>query len=68
MNELNLNELTIKEEKISLEMLLSAEDIFITNALFGVMPINKINDKKFADSSSITTLISKELIQRFNYI
>jgi branched-chain amino acid aminotransferase len=68
LNKLNLNELTIKEEEISLEMLLNAEDVFITNALFGVMPINQMNDKKITNSSSITTLISKELINRFNYI
>jgi branched-chain amino acid aminotransferase len=68
LNELHLNELTIKEEQISLEMLLNAEDIFITNALFGVMPINQINDKKITSSSAIAILISKELIKSFNYI
>jgi branched-chain amino acid aminotransferase len=68
LNKLPLNEIITKEEGISLEMLLNAEDIFITNALFGVMPINQINDKKIANSSSITTLISKELIKSFNYI
>ncbi|MDF1684847.1 MAG: aminotransferase class IV [Legionellaceae bacterium] len=68
LNELNLNELTIKEKEISLEMLLNAEDIFITNALFGVMPINQINDKKIESSSNIAKLISKKLIERFNYI
>lgn len=68
LNKLNLKEVTVKEEPISLEMLLNAEDIFITNALFGVMPINKINDKKITNSSSIATLISKKLIDDFNYI
>ena len=68
LNKLNLKDLIIKEEKISLEMLMDAEDIFITNALFGVMPINQINDKKITNISSITTLISKELIESFNYI
>ncbi len=68
LNELNLDEIKIKEEEISLEMLLNAEDIFITNALFGVMPINQINDKKIENGPSIAALISKELIERFNYI
>lgn len=68
LNALNFNELTIKEEEISLEMLLNAEDVFITNALFGVMPINQINDVKIKNNSGITALISKELIKRFDYI
>ncbi len=68
LNELNLNELSIKEEEISLEMLLSAENIFITNALFGVMPINQINDVKISNNSGISSLISKRLIERFDYI
>tara|TARA_R110000868_G_scaffold65823_1_gene196487 strand:- start:830 stop:1672 length:843 start_codon:yes stop_codon:yes gene_type:complete len=68
LNELNLSELTIKEEEISLEMLLNAEDIFITNALFGVMPINQINDVKISNNPGISSLISKRLIERFDYI
>lgn len=68
LNELNLDEIKIKEEEISLEMLLNAEDIFITNALFGVMPINQINNVKISNNSDISSLISKRLIERFDYI
>jgi len=68
LNELNLDEIKIKEEEISLEMLLNAEDIFITNALFGVMPINQVNDVKISNNSGISSLISKRLIERFDYI
>lgn len=68
LNDLTLKNLTIKEEHIKSNELLSADEIFISNALLGVKPIHKLDNIKFQESFEITNIISLALKKQFNYI
>lgn len=68
LNQLILNNLVIIEKNITKEMLLTADEIFISNALLGVKPIHKIDNRDMPTEFSISALISKQLKEQFNYI
>jgi branched-chain amino acid aminotransferase len=67
LNKLTLDGIEIKEKHISVDMLLNADEIFISNSLMGVKSINKLNDLIF-DKHHIVDLISKLLRINFGYI
>ncbi|MFZ3372065.1 MAG: aminotransferase class IV [Desulfitobacteriaceae bacterium] len=58
----------VSEGSFSLEDLLLADEVFLTNALMGIMPVQRINDHSFKivpsdHTDSITRLLEQELNQ-----
>lgn len=68
LNDLVLDDIKVKEQHINTDMLLDADEVFITNALLGVKPIHMINNKLFSNEFQITNLISSSLKEQFNCI
>lgn len=54
-----LKKYDIIEKKITLEDLMSADEVFITNSLLGIMGVSKIEDKIFSDNK-VTIKIREE--------
>ena len=57
---------SITEHTISKYMLMDADEIFITNALIGVQPVNKLNDLNLSDTK--TGLMIRQALINNNYI
>ena len=57
----------ITEKSISVSDILDADEVFFTNALMGVQPVSRLNNKKF-DSFSVADRIGNLLRERKNYI
>lgn len=68
INKLPLNGIKIKEQHITSDMLLNADEIFISNALMGVKPISKLDNKIFSDNFNIANLLSAALRDKYNYV
>ncbi len=68
LNELSLSSVKIMEKNISVDELIDADEVFITNSLFGAMPISKLDNKIYSSSFGIAYSISKLLREKFNYI
>ena len=65
---LPLNGIKIKEQSIDRNFLLNSDEIFISNALLGVKPIHKLDNKSFLPPFSVTSVVSDSLNMTFNYI
>lgn len=52
----------IQQGKFSLNELMSADEVFITNASYGIVPIKKIKNKRFNKQNR--TLVLKELLHK----
>lgn len=50
----------VEEKEVSVDELLSADEVFITNSLMGVQSVKKVNDKKFL-SVEIAQVLEKNL-------
>jgi len=50
----------IIESEIDLEFLNNADEIFLTNSLFGIMPVNNLEEKIFKSQK-----ISKEIFNKY---
>lgn len=68
LNHLIFDNLEIKEQSINKDMLFSAEEIFITNALLGVKPIHQFENITLQTPYPMTTIIAEALKKKFNYI
>lgn len=68
INKLNLDGIEIKEQHITVDMLLNADEVFISNALMGVKPISKLDNKILPDNFCIANLLSAALRDKYNYI
>ena len=68
LNSLNFDNIEVKEQHINTDMLLDADEVFITNALLGVKPIRMINNKLLSNEFQIANLVSSSLKEKFNYI
>ena len=55
-----LTRLAVIESKIDLEFLNNADEIFLTNSLFGIMPVNNLEKKVFKSQK-----ISKEIFNKY---
>ena len=58
---------SITERSISVPDLLDADEVFLTNALMGVKPVNRLNTKEFG-TFAITNRIGEALRETKNYI
>jgi branched-chain amino acid aminotransferase len=61
------DDFSIGEESISVQEIMNADEIFLTNALVGIQSVNKLNKTHF-NSSEITNNIAMMLKERKNYI
>jgi len=68
LNSLILDNIEVKEQHINTDMLLDADEVFITNALLGVKPIHMINNKLLSNEFQVANLVSSSLKEQFNYI
>jgi branched-subunit amino acid aminotransferase/4-amino-4-deoxychorismate lyase len=68
LNELKIKDIQIVEHHIDKEMLFNADELFISNALLGVKPIHKLDDKNFDETFDVTTLIANTLRYQCDYI
>lgn len=68
LNDLKIQNIRIKEVTINVKELMDADEIFITNALMGVMPIHQIDTKKLCSDFHITHHISNAFNEKFNYL
>ena len=59
-----LNNVTVIEKSLSENEILNADEIFITNSVHGIVPINKVEETKFY-SFVISTQLQKVLISSF---
>jgi len=57
---------SVEIKNMSLEFLLSADEVFMCNSLIGIWPVNSINEKQFS-SYQQTTKITNSLI-KYNFI
>ena len=57
----------IIEKTLSLTELMDADEVFLTNALMGVKPVGKVNEKEF-NSFVVTNKVAEALCRLKNYI
>lgn len=57
---LSCNTIQVKEEHITAEMLLNADEVFITNALMGIKPVSRI-DNVYFNAHTMTATIANRL-------
>jgi len=62
---LKKNKINIIEKKITKSEMFTADEIFITNSLIGIVPVKRIN--KFFVSENIPGKITEILINKYNY-
>lgn len=67
LNRLKLDGLILKEKTVHTGMLDDADEVFISNALMGVKPIHRLDEKTFAAPYSVATEISVALRTQYNY-
>ena len=68
INKLPLDGIEVKEQHISIDMLSNADEIFISNALMGVKPINRLDDKLFSGDFFVANLLSDALRNKYDFV
>lgn len=68
LNELKTDHIQIIEHQVDKKMLFDADELFISNALLGVKPIHKLDNKNYDKPADIARGIAKALGEQFNYI
>lgn len=66
--ELRSEGIETSEKQLDIDTLLSADEVFISNALIGIKPIHQINDHVFNAPGKVTQALSNCLRNKFSYV